>query len=137
MPASYRIDKPRRVVLSVGSGRLTASDILAHQQKLVQDPDFDPAFSQFWDFTTVVENDITADDVRTIAAITIFSPLSRRAALVTSDEQARLVHMFGTLREKEGEFGVRVFRDRKEALRWAIPAEGDVPSDTDQPASAR
>lgn len=123
MSAWYQIDKARRVVLSTGSGHLTAADILAHQRKLLSDPDFDPTYSQFMDFTAVIGNDISGDDIRAIAATSVFSAYSRRAVLVTTDEQFGLARMFGLIREGHGEHGIRVFRDRRDALRWAIPQE--------------
>jgi hypothetical protein len=121
VPAQYEIDKARRVVISTASGFVTGDEILAHQRKLQNDPDFDPTYSQIFDFTAVTENDINANDVRAIAATTIFAPLSRRALLVTTDEQFGLGRMFGIIREGFGEQGIRVFRDRDEALRWAMP----------------
>jgi hypothetical protein len=98
VPAWYEIDNARRVVMSTGSGHLTAADILAHQQKLLNDPDFDPSFSQFVDFSAVTASDITADEVRAIAAATVFSPTSCRAVLVNTDEQFGLARMFGMVR---------------------------------------
>jgi len=106
--------------MSSGSGLLTAAEILAHQRKLLSDPNFDPSFSQFWDFTAVTVNQISADDVRAIAAATVFSAHSHRAALVKTDEQFGLCRMFATQREGHGEYGVRVFRDREDAMRWAL-----------------
>jgi hypothetical protein len=135
VPACYKIDKARKFVASAGSGHLTAAEILAHQQKLVQDPEFDPTFSQIFDFTAVTTYDISEDDVRVIAAITIFSPLSRRAALVTTDEQFDLACMFSMIREAQGEFGIRVFRERKDAMRWVRPAEAEGASGADGAAT--
>jgi len=123
MPAWYKIDRARRLVLSTGSGLLTAAEIMAHQRKLLTDPNFDPNFSQFWDFTAVTATQVSGDDVRTIAATTVFSAHSPRSVLVKTDEQFGLCRMFATYREGHGEHGVRVFRDRAEALRWALPKE--------------
>jgi len=123
MPASYQIDKARRLVISTASGFLTAANILAHQRQLLGDPDFDPTCSQIVDCTGVTGIDLSADDVRAVAATTIFSAHSRRAVLVATDEQLGFARMFKMLREAEGEYGIRVFRDRAEALRWAMPDE--------------
>lgn len=123
MPAWYQIDAARRLVLSTGSGLLTAAEIIAHQRQLMSDPHFDSSFSQFWDFTAVTANEISGDDVRAIAATTVFSANSHRAALVNTDEQFGLCRMFAMYREGRGEYGVRVFRDRAEALRWALSEE--------------
>jgi len=123
MPVSFHIDKARRLVTSTASGFLTAADVLAHQRKLLGDPNFDPTCSQIVDCTAVTGIDLNAEDVRTVAATTIFSAYSRRAVVVTSDEQFGFARMFKMLREAEGEYGIQVFRDRAEALRWALPDE--------------
>jgi hypothetical protein len=129
MPASYQIDKARRLVISTASSFLTAADILAHQRRLLGDPDFDPTCSQIVDCTAVTGIDLSADDVRAVAATTIFSAHSRRAVLVTTDEQFGFASMFKMFREGQGEYGIRVFRDPAEALRWAIP-DGQASSKT-------
>jgi hypothetical protein len=60
LPVSYKIDKNRRLVLTTWSGVLTEDEILAHQQQLVIDPDFDRSFSQVSDFTHLTAVDIDA-----------------------------------------------------------------------------
>ena len=123
MPATYKIDKARRLVISTASGFLTAGDILAHQRKLHQDPTFDPDCSQIVDCCAVTGMDLSPDDVRSVTAATIFSPHSRRAIVVSTDEQFGFASMFKMMREAQGEYGIRVFRDRAEAMRWALPDE--------------
>jgi hypothetical protein len=123
MPASYKIDKARRLVTSTASGFLTAADLATHQRRLLGDPDFDPSCSQIFDCTAVSGIDFNAEDVGALAARTIFSPHSRRAVVVTTDEQYGLFRMFKMIREAHGEHGIRVFRDPNEALRWALPEE--------------
>lgn len=123
MPVSFHIDKMRRLVTSTASGFLTAADILAHQRRLLGDPDFDPTCSQVVDCTAVTGIDLSAEDVRAVGATTIFSAHSRRAVVVTTDEQFGFARMFKMIREADGEYGIRVFRDRAEALRWAMPDE--------------
>ncbi|MGA7794608.1 MAG: hypothetical protein WCA19_16350 [Candidatus Acidiferrales bacterium] len=123
MPASYHIDKARRLVVSTASGLVTAADLLAHQRRLLGDPDFDPECSQIVDCTAATGIDFSPEEVRSVAATTIFSAHSRRAVLVTTDEQFGFASMFKMMREAQGEYGIRVFRDRSEALRWAEPQE--------------
>lgn len=123
MPASYQIDKSRRLVVSTASGFLTAADILAHQRKLLVDPCFDPTCSQIVDCSAVTGIDLSPDDVRAVTAATIFSAHSRRAVVVATDEQFGFASMFKMMREAQGEYGIRVFRDRVDALRWALPDE--------------
>lgn len=123
MPASYEIDKARRLVVSTASGFLTAADILAHQRKLLVDPNFDPTCSQIVDCSAITGIDLSPDDVRAVTATAIFSADSRRAVVVATDEQFGFASMFKMMREAQGEYGIRVFRDQAEALRWALPDE--------------
>ena len=121
MPATYQIDKARRLVVSTASGFLTAADILAHQRKLLVDPNFDPTCSQIVDCSAVTGIDLSPDDVRAVTATTIFAADSRRSVVVATDEQFGFASMFKMMREAQGEYGIRVFRDQAEALRWALP----------------
>ena len=123
MPATYQIDKARQLVISTASGFLTAPDILAHQRKLLVDPSFDPTCSQIVDCSAVTGIDLSPDDVRAVTAASIFSAHSRRAIVVATDEQFGFASMFKMMREAQGEHGIRVFRDRTEALHWALPDE--------------
>ncbi|SRR5258708_5756083 len=120
MPASYKIDKRQRLVISSGSGVLTRDDCEKHQQQLLNDPDFDPGFSQLSDFTQVTKVALTTQDIQQLAIATIFSPGARRAFLAGSEEQFGLSRMFEMIRETMGETGVRVFRSREEAMRWLL-----------------
>jgi hypothetical protein len=120
MPARYKIDKERRLVMSTAFGVVTMADGLAHQEKLRKDPDFDPSFSQLMDYTHVVKFEITAEDVRALAQQSVFSPDSRRAMLVRGDLAFGLARMFEALREDFGEQGIRVFRNLDDALDWIL-----------------
>jgi hypothetical protein len=120
MPAYYKIDKERRLVMTTASGVFTAADALAHQQKLRVDPDFDPSFSQLQDYTHVIRIELTPDDIRRLAQNSLFSPDSRRAILVTSDVAFGFARMFEVLRESFGEKGIQVFRKLDEALDWVL-----------------
>jgi hypothetical protein len=118
MPATYEIDKKRRLVISTCLDPLTLADGLAHQEKLLKDPDFDPSFSQLIDFTSVSFSGIGADDIRKLAERNIFSAPSRRAIVVSSNLVYGFGRMFEMLRESAGENGIRIFRDLDEAVDW-------------------
>ena len=45
MPAFYKIDKQRRLVLSSAYGVFSRADSVAHREKLLKDPDVDPSYS--------------------------------------------------------------------------------------------
>jgi hypothetical protein len=96
------------------------ADGLAYQQQLLGDPEFDPTFSQLFDFTHVTQFDIGMDDVRTLAQKTIFSNQSRRAFVVKGDLAYGLARMFEILRESFGEQGIAVFRELDDALEWVL-----------------
>ena len=123
MSAFYKIEKERRLVMTSGSGVLTREDILGHQERLLNDPDFDPTFSQLIDFTQLTNTDITPADVQTAALRNIFSPSSRRALLVKNDFQYGLARMFEIHRDLAGETGIRVFRVLDEALDWVLTTD--------------
>jgi hypothetical protein len=120
VPAFYKIDKERRVVLSSGAGVLNRADIQGHMDRLSSDPDFDPNYSQILDFTHLAGVDIGPEDVRQVAQRNIFSPQSRRAFVVKDDLQFGLARMFEIHRELNGETGIRVFRTIDEALDWVL-----------------
>jgi len=126
MPVFYKIDKERRLVMTSGAGTLTIAAALAHQEKLVSDPDFDPTYSQLMDFTQLTQVDLDAEDIRRIAQRSVFSPQSRRAIIMAGDANFGLARMFEILREAAGEHGIRVFRKLDEALDWILSKEGRV-----------
>lgn len=120
MPATYAIDKERRLVITTVFEQLTVADALAHQEQLSKDPDFDPGYSQLIDLTRADVSEIAATDVRRIAERNIYSPESLRAIVVSSNVAYGLGRMFETLRESAGENGIRVFRDLDEAVDWLL-----------------
>jgi hypothetical protein len=120
VPASYEIDKDQKLVFSTASGVLTLDDGLAHQDQLLADKDFDPAFSQLIDFTGVTEMAIDSAGVRALAIRSIFSHGSRRAFLVNSELVFAFSRMFVLFRSLAGEHHIEIFRDRKEALDWLL-----------------
>jgi len=118
--AFYTIDKERRLVLSSGDGVLTKEDIWGHMDRLSNDPDFNPEFSQVMDFRQITALEVEPEDVRQLAQRNIFSPRSRRAILVKDDLQFGLARMFEIHRELKGETGIRVFRTFDEAMDWIL-----------------
>jgi|SRR5271169_6305144 len=120
MPAYFKIDKERRLVMSTAAGVFTIDEALAHQEKLLKDPDFDPSFSQLWDLTQVTKWEITSADMRRLAQRTLFSSDSRRACVAISDVAFGYARMFEMLRENAGETGIEIFRDLDGALDWVL-----------------
>ena len=116
MPASYKIDKERGLVMTIGAGVLTREDIQGHMDRLSADPDFDLNFSQLADFREITEVEIEPEDVRQFAHRIIYTSSSRRAFLVKNDLQFGLARMFEIYRELNGETGIRVFRAFDDAM---------------------
>jgi hypothetical protein len=120
MPAFYKIDKDHGIVMTTASGVLTLADGLAHQEKILNDPEFDPSFSQLLDFTQVTRIELRSEDVRTLARRSIFSPDSRRAILVRDSLAYGMARMFESYRENFGEKGIRIFHSLDDALAWLL-----------------
>ena len=120
IPSFHRIDKERRFVLSSGNGILNREEALAHQVRLLSDPDFDPRYSQLVDFTQITQFDLSAEDIRQMAQRRVFSPDSRRAILVANELAYGFGRMFESLRDAAGERGIRVFRRLEEPLDWVL-----------------
>lgn len=120
MPLFYKIDKERRLVLSSGSGLFSLSEAKAHQQRLLNDRDFDPSFSQIADFSQFTKFDLSANEIRQMAEKSVFSAQSRRAFIVPNDFAFGLGRMFQILRDLAGEKGIRICRTLEEALDWVL-----------------
>ncbi|HUO15814.1 MAG TPA: hypothetical protein VMX38_12570 [Verrucomicrobiae bacterium] len=119
MPCRYLIDLERGIVVSSGWGRVTYAEMMAHQDRLVKDPDFYPELDQLVDGTAVTELNLSPEEAKAIGSRKFFSPQSKRAFLASSLQilsVARIVQQHAQ-REKNRE-AVSVFHDRKAALEW-------------------
>jgi hypothetical protein len=120
MPAVYKIDKERKLVLSTGSGFVTKEEVFSHQDQILKDPDFDPSFSELADFAQLTDTDIGIGDLRTIAQRDVFSIHSRRAFIVNGDVAFGFAKIFEVYRQLAGAGGIRVFRTLDEAWDWIL-----------------
>jgi hypothetical protein len=120
MPAFFKIDKDRKLVMRTLAGVATLADGLAHQENLRKHADFDPRFHQLIDCTHTTKIEFTHEDMQRLARDSLFSPNSRRAILVSDDVAFGLARMFEMLRDTMGEQGIRVFRNLDEALEWVL-----------------
>jgi hypothetical protein len=118
VPFTYQIDAERHLVLTTASGVVTAEEILDHQKRLVNDPAFDPHFSQLVDLTQATRTDVHAHHVRAFAAKSVFTRDSRRAFVAGGPVAFGLARMYELMRETSGEIGIQVFDTREKALRW-------------------
>lgn len=124
MPFFYKIDKERKLVMSTAAGELTKDEVLALQDQLRKDPDFDPNLSQLSDLTHVTALNITGAEMQELAERTAFSPKARRAVIASNDPAFGLARMFEQIREAKGDLGIRVFRKLEDALDWIVNKDG-------------
>ena len=131
MPADFFIDTQRGVVFSKAVGVFSRADVQDHMERLLRHPAFLPAFNQLVDFREVTKFALSGEEIAELAMKTVFSPLSKRALVVSSDEHYGLSRMIGTYREIGGEPGMKVFRQMDAALSWlclsAAPDSGSFP----------
>jgi hypothetical protein len=120
MPAWYKIDREHKLVMSTASGVVTLAELLDHQKRLGEDPEFERGFSQLMDFSHVSKLDVTAADIPLLAQNSTFSPTARRAILVGSDQAHEYSELFRKLREPLGDRGIRTFRSLDDALDWLV-----------------
>jgi hypothetical protein len=142
MPCSYVIDKERRLVVTDGSGPLTAAEMRAHDDQLRSDPDFHPEFNQLVDGTKISRIEGASAELRRVAGRSPFSSGSRRAFVSHRGFIFGMQRMFTTHVElSKTPSNVCVFHDFPSALKWlgletlpeAIQPEGvktEKPADT-------
>ena len=128
MPAEYQLDLKKRIVLSRAWGVPTIEDFMGHGQRLLADPDFRPDFRQLWDLSEITHSAANFVELMEMAKVTVFSPTARRAILAPIDVAFGIGRMFQMLRESKGETGIRVFRDRAEAMQWLETGEAPPPA---------
>ena len=123
IPTFYKIDRERKFVLTSGSGFVTKEEVLALQDQMSNDPEFDPSFSQVADFSRLTDTDVKLADVHIFAKRDAFSIHSRRAIVVTGDVAFGFAKVFELCRQLCGASGIRVFRNREEASDWILSSE--------------
>jgi hypothetical protein len=119
LPFGYCIDKNRRLVISIGTGRVIATEIRNHQNQLLRDPDFDPSYNQIIDMNAVSDLDISVADIATLARRPLFSRESRRAWV----SSVPAIYGMGRLAVTHHEFSgspshASPFNDMQSALEW-------------------
>ena len=96
-------------------GVVTVGEGLDHEERLSNDPDFEPDFSQLFDCRGIVKIKITSDAVRLITTKSPFSRKARRAIVADMDLVYGLARMYQMMMR---DYEVNVFRDIDEACRW-------------------
>ena len=118
MPAQYKIDTARRMVFTVAYGILTDQDAYTHQEKLRDDPDFDPSFSQLIDSTNVTKADgLSTEAIYNLARRNPFGAGAQRAFVASNRLLYVMFHVFQALREDHSD-EVVIFKDLTEAREF-------------------
>ncbi len=135
MPTFYKIDTERKFVLTSGSGFITKQEVLALQDQMSNDPEFDPGFSQVADFSQLTDTDIGLADIRIFAQRDVFSIHSRRAIVVKGAVALGFARVFELSLQLCGASGIRVFCDPAEAFAWVVAQDAAFASRQKQSAS--
>jgi hypothetical protein len=133
MPTFYKIDRKRRLVITTGFGFVTKEEVLALQDRMSSDTEFDPSFSQVADFAKLTNTDVGMADVRMFAQRDTFSDLSRRAIIVKGDVAYGFAKIFELWRQLAGASEIRVFRTSHEAFEWILapyPVTTSLPTES-------
>jgi hypothetical protein len=118
MPATYRIDAARRLVLTRVWGVFTAEDLRNHFTSLAADPAFNPTFSQLVDLRDVAKVELDAPAIRRHALERLFDRRALRALVVSrSSHHYELARIYAAFAEYASQ-NVHVFRDMHDAEEW-------------------
>jgi hypothetical protein len=121
----YKIDGKLAIVIAQAIGALTMEDVTQYRKRLQADGDFNRDFSQLMDLSGVIKVELTAEQIRAIAASPLFSSRSRHAYVVKTPAMFGLVRMYGTYTEiASGRANTQVFYGRDQAMAWLLEPEG-------------
>ena len=117
MPAAYEIDPNRRLVTTRLWGSVSENEIYEHNDKLRNDPAFDPSYRQCADMSALTEVTVSADVIRDTANDQFFLPGTRRAFIAKADAVFGMARMYALRAESLGQT-VEVFREMAPAKEW-------------------
>ena len=113
MPVSYHIDTALRVVFTRATGRISYDMLLAHQDRLRNDP----AFDQIDDLSEVTDSTVSEAAIGRLVEINPFLPSVRRAFVTDTEPIRSLVATFLSLADVDAE-QVRIFGELAAARQW-------------------
>jgi hypothetical protein len=119
MPFRYSIDKELKLVISTALDIVTFADVLAHQDGLLNDPDFNPQFNQFLDATRATALDISIDQAKSVARRPLFASTSRRAWVASNPTifgMGRLIAAYNEMSSAASQ--IHIFYELSAALKW-------------------
>jgi hypothetical protein len=127
MPVRSVINKGLRLVVTIEEGRVTFEDMLANQDRLLEDPDFDPGFNQLSDATLATDTDLAPNNLGMLYQRRVFSTTSRRAVIAPTPFTYGMARMLETYVELSNNGPlVEVFHDRASALQWLGVSDGSI-----------
>jgi hypothetical protein len=117
MPASFRIDPSRRIVLTTISGVITFEQIVALAVALKGDSLFHPSFAELLDVRQTTFTSLTFQELAQLArTIDPFSPKALRAIVAPDDLIYGTSRIYQAVRDQGN--NVQVFRTMEEARAW-------------------
>jgi hypothetical protein len=108
----YTIERARRIVLTMFSGKVTLDQSLAYYKQLRSDPEFDFSFDELISVPESARLHLNFEALSSIRTVDPFSPESKRAVVAPLDVNYGISRMYGSLLNREG---FRVFRTLAEA----------------------
>ena len=98
---------------------MTFAEITDHQNRLLTDPNFDPAFDQLIDMSEVTSLAMSAREAEIVSSRRIFSQTSRRALVAVLPDVFGLGRLMKTHHDiSSGHELSGVFRNREAAEEW-------------------
>jgi hypothetical protein len=123
MPFDYYIDTSHRLVATMVKGILTPFELLRHQDRVKDDPEFDPTFWQLHDVRNADFTEVQPSCVEALAELAVPKRGTRRAIVVGTAQAHELAQLFEGLLAGTGE-QIRIFRDLDAARTWLeLPPE--------------
>jgi len=98
MPVDHKIDTSKKMVFSIAYGNLTDQDVYTNLERLRNDPDFDPSFSQLVDCTNVTNiDDLSTEALYTLAEKNPFGLGSQRAFVAPTNPEYNTLRIYELL----------------------------------------
>ena len=126
MNVEVHIDAERRVVFLKENGRVTFGSCLDILARLVRTPEFRPEFDQIFDYRPVSAMNLSAAEIRELAARSVAHCRGRLAVVVATIEQYGVNRMLAAHRDLAGGAETLVVWNMAEALAWlGLPQDYD------------
>jgi hypothetical protein len=95
------IDVKQRLVVSTFFGEINDAEMLDHSSLIRSHPDFDPNFSELWDFSGVTGGLVSTFAIEELSRrVSVFNPTSLHVVVAPRDHVFGLARMAGVFAEK-------------------------------------